>query len=76
MKKLEVIEGVIVLLSVILLLPIWIASSNMIQLPPALVKVLRFLQYPILVVLGIIFIRRLRRVIRAFRENKNGPRPF
>ncbi len=76
MKKLEVIEGVIVLLSVILLLPIWIASSNMIQLPPALVKVLRFLQYPILVVLGIIFIRRLRRVIRAFRENKNRPGPF
>ncbi len=76
MKKLEVIEGVIVLLSVILLLPIWIASSNMIQLPPALVKVLRFLQYPMLVVLGIIFIRRLRRVIRAFRENKNRPGPF
>lgn len=76
MKKLEAIEGVIVLLSVILLLPIWIASSNMIQLPPALVKVLRFLQYPMLVVLGIIFIRRLRRVIRAFRENKNRPGPF
>ena len=76
MKKLEAIEGVIVLLSAILLLPIWMASSDMIQLPPTLVKVLSFLQYPILVVLGIIFIRRLRRVIRAFRENKNGPRPF
>ncbi len=76
MKKLEAIEGVIVLLSAILLLPIWMASSDMIQLPPTLVKVLGFLQYPILVVLGIIFIRRLRRVIRAFRENKNGPRPF
>ncbi len=76
MKKLEAIEGVIVLLSAIFLLPIWMASSDMIQLPPALVKVLSFLQYPILVVLGIIFIRRLRRVIRAFRENKNGPRPF
>ncbi len=76
MKKLEVIEGIIVLLSVILLLPIWIASSDMVQLPPVLVKVLRFLQYPVLVVLSVIFIRRLRRVIRAFRENKNGPRPF
>ena len=76
MKKLEVIEGIIVLLSVILLLPIWIASSDMVQLPPVLVKVLRFLQYPLLVVLSVIFIRRLRRVIRAFRENKNGPRPF
>ncbi len=76
MKKLEAIEGVIVLLSAILLLPIWMASSDMIQLPPTLVKVLSFLQYPILVVLGIIFIRRLRRVIRAFRENKNRPGPF
>lgn len=76
MKKLEVVEGVIVLLSAVLLLPIWMASSDMIQLPPALVKVLRFLQYPILVVLGVIFVRRLRRVIRAFRENKNRPGPF
>ncbi|MDE0636559.1 MAG: hypothetical protein OXI43_12020 [Candidatus Poribacteria bacterium] len=76
MKKLEAIEGVIVLLSAILLLPIWMASSDMIQLPPALVKVLSFLQYPILIVLGVIFIRRLRRVIRAFRENKNRPGPF
>ena len=76
MKKLEAIEGVIVLLSAILLLPIWMASSDMIQLPPTLVKVLSFLQYPILVVLGIIFVRRLRRVIRAFRENKNRPGPF
>ena len=76
MKKLEAIEGVIVLLSAVLLLPIWMASSDMIQLPPALVKVLSFLQYPILIVLGVIFIRRLRRVIRAFRENKNRPGPF
>lgn len=76
MKKLEAIEGVIVLLSAILLLPIWMASSDMIQLPPTLVKVLGFLQYPILIVLGIIFVRRLRRVIRAFRENRNRPGPF
>ena len=76
MKKLEAIEGIIVLLSAILLLPIWMVSSDMIQLPLAFVKVLSFLQYPILVVLGIIFIRRLRRVIRAFRENKNRPGPF
>ena len=76
MKRLEAIEGVIVLLSAVLLLPIWMASSDMIQLPPTLVKVLSFLQYPILIVLGIIFIRRLRRVISAFRENKNRPGPF
>ncbi len=76
MKKLEAIEGVIVLLSAILLLPIWMASSDMVQLPPTLIKVLRFLQYPVLVVLSVIFIRRLRRVIRAFRENKNRPGPF
>ncbi len=76
MKKLEAIEGVIVLLSAILLLPIWMASSDMVQLPPTLIKVLSFLQYPVLVVLSVIFIRRLRRVIRAFRENKNRPGPF
>ena len=73
MKKSDIWEGVIILLSVILLLPIWMASSDMLQLPPTLVKVLSYL---IVIVLGIIFVRRLRRIIRAFRENKNRPGPF
>ena len=76
MKRSEIVEGVILLLSAVLLLPIWMASSQQIELPPTLLKVLSFLQYPVIIVLSVIFIRRLRRVIRAFRENKNRPGPF
>lgn len=76
MKKSEILEGVIILLSAVLLLLIWAASSQAIQFPPTVVSVLRFLQYPLVIVLSVIFIRRLRRVIRAFRENKNRPGPF
>ena len=76
MKKLEIVEGVILLLSAVLLLLIWAASSQAMQFPPTVVKVLGFLQYPLVVVLAVIFIRRLRRIIRAFRENKNRPGPF
>lgn len=76
MKKSEIWEGGILLLSAILLLPIWMASSQRIELPVGLLKVLNFLQYPIIIVLGVIFVRRLRRVIRALRENKNRPGPF
>jgi TRAP-type C4-dicarboxylate transport system permease small subunit len=76
MKKSEILEGVIILLSAVLLLLIWAASSQAIQFPPTLVKVLSFLQYPLVIVLAVIFIRRLRRIIRAFRENKNRPGPF
>ena len=76
MKKPEIVEGIILLLSAVLLLLIWAASSQTIQFPPTLVKVLSFLQYPLVIVLSVIFIRRLRRVIRAFREHKNRPGPF
>ncbi len=76
MKKSEILEGVIILLSAVLLLLIWAASSQAILFPPRLVRVLSFLQYPLVIVLSVIFIRRLRRVIRAFRENKNRPGPF
>ena len=76
MKKSEILEGVILLLSAVLLLPIWMASSQQIDLPPTVLKVLSFLQYPVIIVLSVIFIRRLRRVIRALRENKNRPGPF
>ncbi len=76
MKKSEILEGVIILLSAVLLLLIWAASSQAIQFPPTLLKVLSFLQYPLVIVLGVIFVRRLRRIIRAFRENKNRPGPF
>ena len=76
MKKSDILESVIILLSAVLLLLIWAASSQAILFPPTLVKILSFLQYPLVVVLSVIFIRRLRRVIRAFRENKNKPGPF
>ncbi len=72
MKKSEIVEGVILLLSAVLLLVIMV-PSDVIQLPPTLVKVLSYL---LVIVLGVIFARRLRRVIRAFRENKNRPGPF
>ena len=76
MKKSEILEGVILLVSALLLLPIWMASSQQMQFPPTLLRVLSFLQYPVIIVLGVIFVRRLRRVIRALRENKNRPGPF
>ena len=76
MKKSEIVEGVIILLSAVLLLLIWAASAQAILFPPTLLRVLSFLQYPLVIVLSVIFIRRLRRVIRAFRENKNRPGPF
>lgn len=72
MKKSEIVEGVILLLSAVLLLVIMV-PSEVIQLPPTLVKGLSYL---LVIVLGVIFARRLRRVIRAFRENKNRPGPF
>ena len=76
MKKSEILEGVILLLSAVLLLPIWLASSQQMQFPPTLLKVLSFLQYPVIIVLGVIFVRQLRRVIRGLRENKDRPGPF
>jgi len=76
MEKSEIWEGAILLLSAVLLLPIWMASSQRIELPVGLLRVLSFLQYPLVVVLGVIFVRRLRRVIRALRENRNRPGPF
>ena len=76
MKKSDILESVIILLSAVLLLLIWAASSQAILFSPTLVKILSFLQYPLVVVLSVIFIRRVRRVIRAFRENKNKPGPF
>ena len=76
MKKSEIWEGIIILISAVLLLPIWMVNSGHLVLSPTLLKVLSFLQYPIIIVLGVIFVRRLRRVIRAMRDNKNKPGPF
>ncbi len=76
MKKSEIWEGALVLLSALLLLPIWLAHSQQIQLPLIWLKLLKVLQYPVIIVLVVIFGRRLRRIIHAMRENKNRPGRF
>ncbi len=76
MKKVEIWEGVILLLAALLLLPIWLAQTGKVQFPPAIFTLLRYLRIPLLIVLGWILVRRVRRVITAMRENKNRPGPF
>ena len=76
MKKSEILEGVILLVSAVLLLPIWMSHSQQVEFSPTLTRWLSFLQYPVVIVLGVILVRRLRRVIRALRENKDRPGPF
>ena len=46
MKKSEIWEGIIILISAVLLLPIWMVNSGHLVLSPTLLKVLSFLQYP------------------------------
>ena len=76
MKKPEVIESIILLIIVILFLPVWLAQSGRIEFSPTVASILRFLQYPLLIVLCAILVRRLRRIIHAVRENKNRPGEF
>lgn len=76
MKKSEIWEGMVLLLTALLLLPIWLARSGKVEFPPTISALLDFLMYPLVFVLGVIFVRRLRRIIRALRENKNRPGPF
>ncbi len=76
MKKVEIWEGVILLLAALLLLPIWLAQTGKVQFPPAIFTLLQYLRIPLLIVLGWILVRRVRRVITAMRENKNRPGPF
>ncbi|MCG9128946.1 hypothetical protein JT359_15255 [Candidatus Poribacteria bacterium] len=76
MKKPEVIESIILLIIVILFLPVWLAQSGKVEFSPTIASFLRFLQYPLLIVLCTILVRRLRRIIHAVRENKNRPGGF
>ena len=76
MKKSEIVESVILLLCAVLLLPIWMVLSQQIHPPPPWPQVLTFLQYPVVLVLSVLLVRRLRKVIRALRENRNRPGPF
>jgi hypothetical protein len=76
MKKSEILEGVILLLAALLLLPIWLAQTGKVQYPPAIFTFLEYLRIPLIVVLGVILVRRVRRIISAMRENKNRPGTF
>ena len=78
MKNSDLWENIILLLSAILLVPIWMYASNQQALSDGTLKLFQILQFVLVVVLVTIFVRRVRRVIAALRENKNrqGPFPF
>lgn len=64
-------ENVTLLVCAIALLPIWMAQSKQVPMPGGISSLLQVLMYVLLVVLVTILIRRVRRVVAAFRENKN-----
>ncbi len=78
MKNTDLWENIILLLSAILLVPIWMYASKQHALSDGPLRFLQILQFVLVVVLVTIFVRRVRRVIAALRENKNrqGPFPF
>ena len=78
MRNVDLWENIILLLSAILLVPIWMFASNQHTLSGGLLTFLQITQFVLLVVLVTILVRRVRRVIAALRENKNrqGPFPF
>ena len=78
MKKSDRWGNVILLLSAVVLLPIWLSQSKEVRMPSGLLNLLQILQFVVLAVLVVILIRRLRRMLAALRENKNrqGPFPF
>ena len=73
MKKSDLWESIILFLSAILLLPLWLSSSTSLPIPEG---VLNALQVVLLVVLGVILVRRFRRVRAGLRESKNRQKPF
>ena len=78
MKNSDLWENIILLLSAICLVPIWMFASNQHALSDGTLKFLQVLQFVLVVVLVTIFVRRVRRVVSALRENKNrqGPSSF
>jgi nitrogen fixation/metabolism regulation signal transduction histidine kinase len=78
MKNSDLWESIILLLSAILLVPIWLLKSSSAQLSDGTLKLLQVLQVVLVVVLVAILVRRVRRVITGMREDKNrqGPFPF
>lgn len=76
MKKHEIWEGITLLLTAIILLPIWLARTGKVQFSPTINTLLEYSLYPLLIVLSVILVRRIRRIVNAFRENKNRPGTF
>lgn len=76
MKKTEIWEGTLLLISALLLLPIWLARTGTIQFTPTVSTLLEFLLYPLLIILTVMLVRRIHRIVKAFRQNKNGRGSF
>jgi nitrogen fixation/metabolism regulation signal transduction histidine kinase len=76
MKNSDLWESIILLLSAILLVPIWMFTANSSQLSDGTLKLFQILQFVLVVILVTILVRRLRRVIAGMRENKNRQGPF
>ena len=76
MKNTDLWESIILLVSAILLVPVWMFKSNPSQLPDGMFKLLQILQVVLVVILVAILVRRVRRVITAMRENKDRQGPF
>ena len=78
MKNVDLWENIILLLSAILLVPIWIFASNQHAASGGTLRLLQILQFVLVVVLVAMLVRRVRRVITALRENKTrqGPPSF
>ena len=76
MKNSDLWESIILLVSAILLIPIWLFASNQHALSGGTLKLLQILQVVLVVVLVTILVRRGRRVITALRENKTVRDPF
>ena len=79
MKKSELWENIILLLSVVALWPtIWLSKFKPPQISRGMLDLYQLLLGLVLVVLVVIAIRRFRRIRAAIRETKNrqGPFPF
>jgi ABC-type uncharacterized transport system permease subunit len=75
MNKTDRWESIILLLSAIILLPIWLIRSQ--QLPVSVpLGLINALQVVLVIVLVVIFVRRFRRMLAALRENRNRQGPF
>jgi nitrogen fixation/metabolism regulation signal transduction histidine kinase len=76
MKKSDLWENITLLVSAVLLLPIWVFTSNQSQLSARMFTLSQMLQAVLVIILVAILVRRIRRTMVAFRANKNRQNPF